>query len=472
MRPTQGLPIGTVTFLFTDIEGSTRLLQQLGDGYPELLSEHHRLLREAVDKAGGAAFGSEGDALFAAFASAPSALAASVAAQRALSAQQWPGGASVRVRMGLHTGEGVVRDGTYVGLDVHRAARIAAVGHGGQVLLSDTTRALVENSLPPGVELRDLSRHRLKDLAQPEHIFETVIAGLPSQFPALRSLDATPNNLPTQLTSFVGRAREVAETTRLLVTTRLLTLTGPGGTGKTRLSLQLAAEAIGDYPDGVFFVPLGPIDDANMVAPAIVQALGMREAVNQPPVARLTEYLRDRRLLMVLDNFEQVQDAGTLVGELLRASPGLRVVVTSRSPLHIYGEREFPVPPLGLPDAGAVPEPAELARYESVALFLERAAAVNPDFRLNAANAGAVAEICALLDGLPLAIELCRRADQATAAAGVAGAAGSAPRHAQLRFARPSGPAADPAGRDRLELRPAGRTGPAAVRLFLYRNNT
>lgn len=406
MRPTQGLPIGTVTFLFTDIEGSTRLLQQLGDGYPELLSEHHRLLREAVDKAGGAAFGSEGDALFAAFASAPSALAASVAAQRALSAQQWPGGASVRVRMGLHTGEGVVRDGTYVGLDVHRAARIAAVGHGGQVLLSDTTRALVENSLPPGVELRDLSRHRLKDLAQPEHIFETVIAGLPSQFPALRSLDATPNNLPTQLTSFVGRAREVAETTRLLVTTRLLTLTGPGGTGKTRLSLQLAAEAIGDYPDGVFFVPLGPIDDANMVAPAIVQALGMREAVNQPPVARLTEYLRDRRLLMVLDNFEQVQDAGTLVGELLRASPGLRVVVTSRSPLHIYGEREFPVPPLGLPDAGAVPEPAELARYESVALFLERAAAVNPDFRLNAANAGAVAEICALLDGLPLAIEL------------------------------------------------------------------
>ena len=240
--PTQALPIGTVTFLFTDIEGSTRLLQQLGDGYAELLSEHHRLLREAVDKAGGAAFGSEGDALFAAFASAPSALAASVAAQRALSARQWPGGASVRVRMGLHTGEGVVRDGTYVGLDVHRAARIAAAGHGGQVLLSDTTRALVENSLPSGVELRDLSRHRLKDLAQPEHIFETVIAGLPSQFPALRSLDATPNNLPTQLTSFVGRAREVAETTRLLATTRLLTLTGPGGTGKTRLSLQLAAE--------------------------------------------------------------------------------------------------------------------------------------------------------------------------------------------------------------------------------------
>jgi predicted ATPase/class 3 adenylate cyclase len=404
--PSSALPTGTVTFLFTDIEGSTRLLQQLGDAYPGILSEHHCLLREAVESAGGVAIGSEGDSLFASFASAPSGLAAAVAAQQALAAQEWPSGAAVRVRMGLHTGEALVRDGTYVGLDVHRAARIAAVGHGGQVLLSDTTRALVEQGLPAGVELRDLGRHRLKDLAQPERIFETVIAGLPSTFPPLRSLDATPNNLPTQMTSFVGRAREVAEATRLLATTRLLTLTGPGGTGKTRLSLQVAAEAASDYPDGVFFVPLGPIDDAGMVAPAIVQALGMREAVNQPSLARLTEYLRDRRLLLVLDNFEQVQEAAALVGELLRSSPGLRALVTSRSPLHIYGEQEYAVPPLGLPVVGADSDPVELARYESVALFLERAAAVNPGFGLTAANAAIVAEICALLDGLPLAIEL------------------------------------------------------------------
>jgi predicted ATPase/class 3 adenylate cyclase len=406
MPPSSTLPTGTVTFLFTDIEGSTRLLQQLGDAYPEVLSEHHRLLRGAVESAGGVAIGSEGDSLFASFARAPSGLAAAVAAQLALAAQEWPDGAAVRVRMGLHTGEALVRDGTYVGLDVHRAARIAAVGHGGQVLLSDTTRALVEQALPAGVELRDLGQHRLKDLAQPERIFETVIAGLPSTFPPLRSLDATPNNLPTQMTSFVGRAREVAEATRLLATTRLLTLTGPGGTGKTRLSLQVAAEAASDYPDGVFFVPLGPLDDAGVVAPAIVQALGMREAVNQPPVDRLSEYLRDRRLLLVLDNFEQVQEAAALVGELLRSSPGLRAVVTSRSPLHIYGEQEYAVPPLGLPVAGADPDPVEIARYESVALFVERAAAVNPGFRLTAANAAIVAEICALLDGLPLAIEL------------------------------------------------------------------
>ena len=406
MPPSSTLPTGTVTFLFTDIEGSTRLLQQLGDAYPEVLSEHHRLLRGAVESAGGVAIGSEGDSLFASFARAPSGLAAAVAAQLALAAQEWPDGAAVRVRMGLHTGEALVRDGTYVGLDVHRAARIAAVGHGGQVLLSDTTRALVEQALPAGGELRDLGQHRLKDLAQPERIFETVIAGLPSTFPPLRSLDATPNNLPTQMTSFVGRAREVAEATRLLATTRLLTLTGPGGTGKTRLSLQVAAEAASDYPDGVFFVPLGPLDDAGVVAPAIVQALGMREAVNQPPVDRLSEYLRDRRLLLVLDNFEQVQEAAALVGELLRSSPGLRAVVTSRSPLHIYGEQEYAVPPLGLPVAGADPDPVEIARYESVALFVERAAAVNPGFRLTAANAAIVAEICALLDGLPLAIEL------------------------------------------------------------------
>jgi predicted ATPase/class 3 adenylate cyclase len=405
-RPAPELPSGAVTFLFTDIEGSTRLLQALGPAYPDVLAEHHRLLRVAVDGGGGVAIGTEGDSLFAAFASPSGALAAAVQAQQALATHDWPAGSSVRVRMGLHTGEALVRDGTYVGLDVHRAARIAAVGHGGQVLLSESTRALVQQSLPDVAELRDLGRHRLKDLTQPERIYEVVIAGLPAQFPALRSLDASPNNLPTQLTSFVGRAREVAEARRLLATTRLLTLTGPGGTGKTRLSLQLAAEVIADYPDGVFFVPLGPIDDPGLVAPAIVSALGLREAVNQPPTERLAEYLRDRRLLLVLDNFEQVLPAAAAVGELLKASAELRVVVTSRAKLHLYGEREYEVPPLALPELRAGDDPTELARYESVALFLERAAAVKPDFVLSIANAAAVAEICARLDGLPLAIEL------------------------------------------------------------------
>jgi predicted ATPase/class 3 adenylate cyclase len=395
-----------VTFLFTDIEGSTRLLRELGDLYPTLLGEHDRLLREAFAAAGGISFGSEGDAQFAAFESAPAALSAAVGAQRALAANEWPGGATVRVRMGLHTGEGTVRDGNYVGLDVHRTARIAAVGHGGQVLLSDATQGLVEHSLPDGVMLRDLGRHRLKDLAEPEHLHETVIAGLPSEFPPLRSLDATPNNLPTQMTSFVGRAREVAEARRLLEGTRLLTLTGPGGTGKTRLSLQVAAEEIAGYSDGVFFVPLGPIEDAAMVAQAIVQALGLRDGADQPPAVRLIEYVRERCLLLLLDNFEQVLGAAGLVGELLKAGKELRVVVTSRATLHLYGEKEYEVPPLGLPDRDTPADPDKLCAFEAISLFVERARAARPDFELTAANAAAVAEICSRLDGLPLAIEL------------------------------------------------------------------
>ena len=400
------LPTGTVTFLFTDIEGSTKLLRQLGDAYPDLLSEHHRVLRGAVEEVGGVAIGSEGDSLFAAFGSASAGIAAAVSAQRGLAAHSWPEGSAVRVRMGLHTGEGLVRDRTYVGIDVHRAARIAAAGHGGQTLISDATRALVAQTLPVGVELRDLGRHRLKDLAQPEHIFETVISGLPSSFPALRSLEAAPNNLPAQLTSFIGRGREVAEARRLLGTTRLLTLTGPGGTGKTRLSLQLAADSISDFADGVFFVPLGPLEEPDLVAPAILAALGLRESPHEPAVSRAIEYLRDRQILLILDNFEQVLPAAALVGDLLRASTGLSVVVTSRATLHLYGEREFAVPPLSLPGAGADLDPASISQYEAVALFIQRAAAVRPDFQVTAANAPAVAEICSRLDGLPLAIEL------------------------------------------------------------------
>ncbi|MGZ6269539.1 MAG: adenylate/guanylate cyclase domain-containing protein, partial [Candidatus Limnocylindrales bacterium] len=272
MRPGRSLPTGTVTFLFTDVEGSTRLLRQLGDEYPPLLAEHNRILRESVEGQGGEVVGTEGDAVFAAFASAGRALAAATAAQRALAAASWPDGIDVRVRMGLHAGEAATSGDDYVGLDVHRAARIGAAAHGGQILLSDTVRALVEATLPEGVELVDLGQHRLKDLARSEHLHQATVAGLRAEFPPLRTLDATPNNLPVQLTSFVGRGREVAEAARLLGTTRLLTLTGPGGTGKTRLSLQVAAEVADEYPDGAFFVPLAPIADPALVPTAILQA--------------------------------------------------------------------------------------------------------------------------------------------------------------------------------------------------------
>ncbi len=400
------LPSGTVTFLFTDIEGSTRLLQRHGARYDALLEEHRRLLRAAVAAEGGHEVNTEGDAFFIVFASAARALGAAVAAQRALAGFAWPDGVVLRVRMGLHTGEGTPTAGDYIGLDVHKAARICAAGHGGQILLSHATKALVEGTLPPGVTLRDLGARRLKDLMRPEHLFQVVVEGLPSEFPALRTLDAAPNNLPTQLTSFVGRQRELAEARRLLGTNRLLTFTGPGGTGKTRLSLELAVDVIDRFPDGVYFVPLAAIADPNLVPSTIAQALGLQEAPGRPPMEHLIEYLGDRKLLLILDNFEQILDAAPRVGDLLRASPRIQIIVTSRAALHVYGEQEFPVPPLSLPDLKHLPSLESLSQYEAVALFIQRAAAARPDFAVTNENAPAIAEITWRLDGLPLAIEL------------------------------------------------------------------
>jgi predicted ATPase/class 3 adenylate cyclase len=400
-------PTGTVTFLFTDIEGSTRLLERLGTAaYTDVLERHQRVLRDAVATAGGHEIKTEGDSFFVVFRSASSAVHAAVSAQRGLAHEPWPTDVVVRVRMGLHTGEGVVApDSDYVGLDVHRAARIAAAGYGGQVLVSATTRALTEGDLPVGVTLRDLGEHRLKDLSRSERIGQLVIAGLADQFPPLRTLDATPNNLPVLATSFVGRVREVAEARRLLATTRLLTLTGPGGTGKTRLALQVAAESIEDYPDGVFFVPLEPIVDSALVAPAIAAALGVREG-DKTIAERLLEHLAPRRILLVLDNLEQVTDVAGFLGDLIRSGPDVRLVVTSRASLHVYGEQEYPVPPLGVPDPAHLPALEALSLYEAVALFIARAMAAKPDFAVTNENAAAVAAITARLDGLPLAIEL------------------------------------------------------------------
>ena len=404
--PTRELPSGSVTFLFTDIEGSTRLLQQLGPRYEEQLEAHRRLLRTAVEAERGHEVSTEGDAFFIAFSSATRAAAAAAAAQRALDAHPWPDGAALRVRMGLHTGEATPVGGDYVGLDVHRAARISAAGWGGQILLSQSTKALIENALPPSASLRDLGEHRLKDLSRPEHLFQLVVSDLRADFPPLRTLDATPNNLPTQLTSFIGREREVAAARQLLGTTRLLTLTGPGGMGKTRLALQLAAEVVDQFPNGVYFVPLAAINDPDLVASTIAKTLGVQESGGRSSQDLLLEYLRNKRLLLVLDNFEQVVAAAPLLSELLKVSPGLKMVVTSRAVLHTSGEQEFPVPPLRLPDPRHLPDLESLSQYEAVALFIQRAVAVKPDFAVTNENAPAVAEITSRLDGLPLAIEL------------------------------------------------------------------
>jgi predicted ATPase/class 3 adenylate cyclase len=400
---TASLPSGTVTLLFTDIEGSTKLLSRVGDqAYGALLEEERTLVAAAVEEAGGVVFGSEGDAHFAAFASAPAGVRGAVAAQRAITGHAWPGGERVRVRMGLHTGEVQVSNGDYHGFEVHRAARVAAVAHGGQVLVSGPTRALAETGGELG--FRDLGEHRLKDIERPERLFQVEAPGLATDFPPPRSLNAAPpGNLPTQLTSFVGRA-EMAAATELLGRTRLLTLTGPGGTGKTRLSIALATASRDRFPDGAWFVPLAPISDPDLIGSAIAGAFGLL-ATDRQPLDVVRDHLVDRTTLLVLDNFEQLVEGASIVADLLRAAPRLTVIVSSRAPLRIAGEQEFAVPPLGLPPSNGAPA-SEIGDAEAVRLFVERATAVRPDFALTADNAHDVAEIVRRLDGLPLAIEL------------------------------------------------------------------
>jgi predicted ATPase/class 3 adenylate cyclase len=399
------LPTGTVTFLFTDIEGSTRLLQALGEGWQPLLEEHNRLVRSAIRDAGGVDLRTEGDAFFAVFESAPAAVAAAAAAQRALAAHPWPGDAEVRVRMGMHTGEGAVGGDDYVGLDVHRAARIAATGHGGQVLVSSTTAELVGGGLPDGMDLRDLGEHRLKDLARPERIFQLTVDGLPAEFPAIRSLE-TPTNLPVRRTSFVGRESEVARVKELLRGPGLLTLTGAGGSGKTRLGVQAAGGLLDEYRDGVFLVELAPISDPRLIPATVADAIGVKAEGRRPALDTLREQVRDREMLLVMDNFEHVVAGATVAADLLDAAPRMRILATSREPLRVAGEQELPVPPLSLPDIGGRADLENLGRSEAVSLFVQRATSVDPGFRLTEENAAAVAELCRRLDGLPLAIEL------------------------------------------------------------------
>jgi predicted ATPase/class 3 adenylate cyclase len=381
-------PTGTITFLFTDIEGSTRLLQELGDRYPDALEDHRRLLREAFERDGGHEVDTQGDAFFIAFARTQDAANAAAEAQRSLAGHDWPGGRQLRVRMGIHTCEATPTEHGYVGIGVHRGARIAAAGHGGQILLSETTRNLLEEHSSE-LAVRDLGEHRLKDLSQPQHLYQLVGEGLAADFPPLKTLENRPTNLPPQPTPLVGRAQELREICELVCGEgRIVTLTGPGGAGKTRLALQAGAELLERFPDGAFFIPLAALTDPDLVLPTVAQTLGVTSA----GIQTLESYLAEKELLLVLDNLEQVLDAAPQIAELCSQGARLKVLSTSREPLRLSGERVYPVPPLEL-------------EQEAVELFAERARAAKPDFELDG-NTPVVRELCARLDGLPLALEL------------------------------------------------------------------
>jgi predicted ATPase/class 3 adenylate cyclase/transcriptional regulator with XRE-family HTH domain len=402
------LPSGTVTFLFTDIEGSTHLLQQLGTpSYAAVRAEYERLLRAAVTAHDGREVDTAGDGCFVVFARAPDAAAAAAEAQRALATHAWPADAVLRVRMGLHTGIAQLVGDRYVGLDVHRAARIAAAGHGGQVLLSHVVYELVRDELPVGVMVRDLGTHRLRDLQRSEQVYQLVAPDLPSDFPPLRSLEVFPHNLPIQLTSFIGREHELAEITRLLSTARLVTLTGSGGCGKTRLALQVAADLLERFDAGVWLVELAPLADPGLVPQAVASTVGVREEPGRQLLTTLVEQLRAKHLLLVLDNCEHLIGAcAHLADALLRACPQLTMLASSREALGIAGERPFRVPSLGMPKAGQTQSVTQLAACEAVRLLVERATVVQPAFALTEQNAAAVAQVCRQLDGIPLALEL------------------------------------------------------------------
>jgi predicted ATPase/class 3 adenylate cyclase/Tfp pilus assembly protein PilF len=403
------LPSGTVTFLFTDIEGSTRLWEQHPEAMRLALARHDAMAAAAIEQHAGTLVKSrgEGDSLFAVFARASDAVSAAFALQLELLTEPWPIAVPLRVRMALHTGETDLRAGDYYGPAVNRCARLRAIAHGGQVLLSLATEEVMRDVLPEGTSLRDLGRCRLQDLAQPEHVFQLVHPHLPADFPPLRSLEALPNNLPLQLTSFIGREQEMAAVRQHLATSRLVTLTGAGGCGKTRLALQVAADLLEEYPDGVWLVELAALSDPTLVPQTMAAVLGVREEAGRPLLETLVEFLRSRHLLLVLDNCEHLLSAcAHLVEELLRRCPNLRVLASSREALGITGEQTYRVPSLAAPDPGQLPSLERMQQYEAVRLFADRALLSQPTFEVTAANAAAVAQVCQRLDGIPLALEL------------------------------------------------------------------
>ncbi len=407
------LPTGTVTFLFTDIEGSTRLWQQHPEPMKQALLRHHALLQQSIESSNGYVFQIVGDAFCAAFHTASEGVAAALAAQRALAAEPWGGTGPLRVRMALHTGTadlhaGEHKSGEYMsGLTLSHAARLLSVAYGGQILVSNATQELVRSDLPSLVKLRNLGLHRLRDLTRAEHIYQVVAQDLPDTFPVLRSLEVVPNNLPRQLTTFIGREREIAEAKRLLAEAHLLTITGPGGSGKTRLSLEIAASLLAEYPDGVWLVEFAPLADAARVPQVLATTLGVREEAGRPLLTTLVDHLRSKRVLLLFDNCEHLIDAcARLADALLRGCPEVKILPSSREALGLAGEVAFRVPPLSLPDARHMAPLERLAEYEAIRLFVDRAVAVKPDFTLTDDTASAVVQVCRRLDGIPLAIEL------------------------------------------------------------------
>ncbi len=403
------LPTGTITFLLTDIEGSTKLWEQQPEPMRQALARHDALAAFIVEQHEGTLVKSrgEGGSLFAVFARATDAVTAACALQQAFLSELWPAEMPLRVRMAVHTGEADLREGDYYGAPVNRCARLRAIAHGGQVVISRTTYDLVRDALPEGAHLQDAGEQRLRDLARPEQVFLLLHPDLPSDFPTLKSLDALPNNLPRQLSSFIGREQEIEQVKRLLSTTCLLTLTGSGGCGKTRLALQVAADVLEEYSEGVWLVELAPLSDPGLVAQAVASALGVREEPGRTLLLTLTDYLKPRRLLLVLDNCEHLLAAcAHLADSLLHACPHLRLLASSREGLGITGEQTYRVPSLRMPDTNRLPPLPHLSQYEAVRLFLDRAMAVVPTFAVTNQNAPALAQVCHRLDGIPLAIEL------------------------------------------------------------------
>lgn len=411
-----------LTFLFTDIEGSTRLWEQAPERMQPALVRHNALARAAVENNRGTVLKMTGDGIYAVFEDALDALRATIDLQQALADPATMDGVDLRVRCGLHTGVADRVNDDLFGSAVNRAARIMSTAHGGQVLLSQAAAALVRERLPAGVALHDLGSVRLRDLTSPERIYQVVHPRLRQTFPALRSLEATPNNLPQQMTSFIGRERELGEVRKLLAETRLLTLLGAGGLGKSRLSLQLAADAMDSFPDGVWFVELAPLDDARLVPQAVASVLGVKEETGQSMLDALAKQVSDRTLLLILDNCEHLTHAcADLAKQLLQSGSQVKVLATSREHLRVTGETTYPVPALAVPDPQKESSPAVLSQYAAVRMFLDRASAAQPAFKVTSTNAKAVAEICHRLDGIPLALELAAARVRALSVENIAG---------------------------------------------------
>ncbi len=406
-RPSAARPTGTVTFLFSDVEGSTERWERDREAMATAMARHDALLRTALEARDAYVFKTMGDAFCAAFARPEHAVAAALEAQRALAHEDFSAVDGVRVRMALHTGSASERDGDYFGPAVNRVARLLAIGHGGQVLVSGTATDLLQGVMPPQSSLRDLGTHRLKDLAQPEQVYQLIAPDLPQAFPALRSLDQLPNNLPPQLTSFVGREKEVAEIKELLEEHRFVTLVGTGGAGKTRCAIQVGGDLLDGSGDGVWLAELAPISDASLVAGVVAQALNVRGEANRPVLETIVTFLKRKRLLLILDNCEHVIDeARNVANAILLGCPDIRILATSREGLNIAGERVYRMPSLPVPRLGeSVASVAEL-QYGAIALFVDRAVSSDARFTFSDENAPYVAEICRRLDGIPLAIEL------------------------------------------------------------------